>query len=454
MTRDQKDLRRHYLETRPIAVDLFAGVGGLSLGLELAGFSVASHVEIDDTAARYAEYNFPLTTTLGGAERGDVRKMSGSDLIGGVPPKADIALIAGGPPCQGFSLAGKKDRSDPLNDLVLEMARLVLELKPLSFIIENVPGIKAGDVWQLDEALNRLKKVYRVSEPNTLYAPDFGVPQTRKRVFVLGIRRDLGITPEHPSATHLPPGAQATLFSPRLATPTVRDALDDLPDVDLFPHLVNGDEVKYEKPPRTDFQRLMRTPKLLADRRGYAVNWDAALCTNCRRTQHGEDLLARLKLLEAGQADASSGIRRLEPDGLGTTIRAGTTSERGSWSAPRPCHFESSRVLTTRECARIQTFPDWFRFHPVKWHGNRQVGNAVPVLLAEAVGAALFAQLGFRPKKSSVPHIERNEALIADDITKAESAGLDARKMTHQVVGTRKPGNSARIERRSRAVQS
>jgi DNA (cytosine-5)-methyltransferase 1 len=333
------------------------------------------------------------------------------------------------------------------------MARIVLELRPLSFIIENVPGIKAGEVWQLDEAIKRLKKVYRLSEPDTLFAPDFGVPQTRKRVFVLGIRRDLGLTPEHPKPSHLPPGGVRTLFSPKLVTPTVRESIGDLPEVDLFPHLVNGDEVEYDKPPRTDFQRMMRTPSVLAARRGYSVRWDETRCTNCRRTQHGSDLAERLKALDVGQADAASGIRRLEPDGLGTTIRAGTTSERGSWSAPRPCHYESPRVLTTRECARLQTFPDWFRFHPVKWHGNRQVGNAVPVLLAESVGKALFAQLGLHFGNGSAPTIDRNDALITDDITKAEAARLDEKRITHQVVGTRKPGNSPRVERRSRMGQ-
>lgn len=446
-----REIRTDYLQRRPVAIDLFAGVGGLSLGLELAGFSIASHVEIDETAARYAEYNFPLTTTLGGDVRGDVRKITGKDLLSDVPKNTPIALIAGGPPCQGFSLAGKKDRSDPLNDLVLEMARIILEIRPLAFLIENVPGIKAGEVWQLDEALAQLARNYNVSEPETLFAPAFGVPQSRRRVFVLGIRKDLRIHPQHPSASHLFPGERRTLFSPAKTTPTVRDALSDLPSVDQFSHLINGDEVAYDKRPHTEFQRTMRVQARLARMRGYEVAWDEALCTNCRRTQHGEDLLNRLSALAYGAADASSGIRRLEPDGLATTIRAGTTSERGSWSAPRPCHYDEPRVLTTRECARLQTFPDWFRFHPVKWHGNRQVGNAVPVFLAEAVGRAVLTQLGIGvTPPSEVPKLHRDETLILSDITKAEAARLDERRMTHQVVGTRKPGSIPRRERRER----
>ena len=447
-TKTLPELRECYLANRPIAIDLFSGVGGLSLGLELAGFAITSHAEIDETAARYAEYNFPLTRTLGGAETGDIRRISGKNLIVDVPKGTEIALIAGGPPCQGFSFAGKKDRTDPLNDLVLEMTRIILELKPMSFLIENVPGIKSGDVWQLDEAIKRLKKVYRLSEPNTLFAPDFGVPQTRKRVFVLGIRRDIGTTPEHPSPTHLPPGCEQTLFSPSSLTPTASEALGDLPNVDVYAHLVNGDEVKYSCAPKNEFQRIMRSPSILAKRRGYSVSWDEVTCTNCRRTQHGEDLTMRLSALGPGQADGGSGIRRLEPDGLGTTIRAGTTSERGSWSAPRPCHYEYARVLTTRECARLQTFPDWFRFHPVKWHGNRQVGNAVPVFLAEAVGKALFSQLGLKGISSDIPAIERDENLVKKDIEKAESARFDIKNISHKVTGTRKPGNAPRNKTR------
>lgn len=441
------EIRHHYLSCRPIAIDLFSGVGGLSLGLELAGFCIASHAEIDATAARYAEYNFPLTNTLGGDKFGDIRKIDGGDLTSGIPKGATIALIAGGPPCQGFSLAGKKDPNDPLNDLVLEMARVIVELKPLAFLIENVPGIKAGDIWQLDEALRQLGQYYDIADAGTLYAPDFGVPQTRRRVFVLGYRKDLGIVPRLPSPSHLPPGKSVSLFRTRV-TPTVIEALDDLPNVELFDHLINGDEVAYSQAPTTEFQRLMRDSALMAERRGYLVEWNDSLCTNCRRTQHGESLHRRLSSLAYGEADHASGIRRLEPDGLSTTIRAGTTSERGSWSAPRPCHYREPRVLTTRECARLQTFPDWFRFHPVKWHGNRQVGNAVPVLLAEAVGRAILEQLGLAPTPRPVPRIQRNELLIADDIAKAENSRLNERNLTHQVVGTRKPGNLTREERR------
>lgn len=436
--------RRDYLSNRPIAIDFFSGVGGLSLGLEAAGFGIAAHVEIDETASRYAQFNFPLTASFGG-ERGDVRGISANALLNTVPNGQEVSLIAGGPPCQGFSVAGRKNPDDPLNDLVLEMTRLILDVRPKAFLIENVPGIKRGQIWQLDEAIDQLAAHYRVSSPATLYAPDFGVPQIRKRVFVLGIRTDLQRTPRHPKASHVVPTHEPLLLSPLPITPTVAEAISDLPDVSMFPHLVNGDEVAYATAPQNSYQSFMRSEEAWAQLRGYGVKWDSAVCTNCRSTQHGPALESRLRQLKEGQADSSSGIRKLEARGLSTTIRAGTTEERGSWSAPRPCHYAYPRVITSRECARLQSFPDWFRFHPVKWHGNRQIGNAVPPLLAKAVGSELLAVLGLRCVATKAPvKLERETAMIAEDIERARAAGFDKKRVSHQVIGTRLGAPKAR----------
>ncbi len=124
---------------------------------------------------------------------------------------------------------------------------------------------------------------------------------------------------------------------------------------------------------------------------------------------------ARLRRLEYGIADEVSGLRRLDPAEPSTTIRAGTAADRGSRSAPRPVHPTQSRVLTTRECARIQSFPDWFVFHPVKWHGNRQVGNAVPPLLARAIGKHILRLLDESPSRIDAPAVMRDDTLIAAD---------------------------------------
>lgn len=435
--------RERLLDARPVSVDLFSGVGGLALGLELAGFVSAVHVEIEEQARRYAAYNFPLATHLTGAEA-DVRNLSGAALVGMVGGR-DIALISGGPPCQGFSRIGRQRVDDPLNDLVLEMARIILEAEPQAFLIENVPGSLDGKYWQFDKAIEMLGAVYDVHPSTTLKAEDFGVPQRRRRVFTVGFRRDLRIAFSGFSPTHVAPGSGLTLFDlPR--TPTVGESILDIPDCDVHHHLLDGDTAPYDSEPHSQFSRQMRRSDQLATDRGYEVDWDQDMCTNLRRTVHGPELLAGLVALAPGEVERKSRIPKLDPDGLSVTIRAGTTSARGSWSAPRPCHPYLPRVLTTRECARIQTFPDWFRFHPVKWHGNRQVGNAVPPLLGKAVGEAIRNALGYQKHRGLLGVVERDASLISADLVSAETAGNGSRRTSHKVVNTGASRRSSRSE--------
>ena len=426
------EYRRELLASRPVVVDFFSGIGGLSLGLELAGFFSALHVEVDEIASRYASYNFPLSSHLGGDGEGDLHHLSAKTVAARAGD--DIALIAGGPPCQGFSRSGRRRVDDPLNGLVLRMAELVLELQPRAFLIENVPGIRDGEFWQLDRAIEMLGSKYTIAGPKTLFAPDYGVPQIRKRVFIIGIHDSEGASPAFPSPTHQSSPGPALFPLPH--TPTVIEAIGDLPDCDQFGYLVDGDVAPYQSPPHSEYSKTMRLVRRLGRQRGYLVSWGGKECTNLRRTQHGDDLTRRLLGLGVGCADKASRIRRLDPSGLSTTIRAGTTQERGAWSAPRPCHPLLPRVLTTRECARLQSFPDWFRFHPTKWHGNRQVGNAVPPLLARAVGRAIIGALGAAPKPASLRTVKRDEGLISADVLAASSSGLSRKRTTHKVVGT------------------
>lgn len=421
---------------RPIAIDLFSGVGGLSLGLEQAGFDVALAVEIDERHGRYAQYNAPHTTVLYGERYGDIRKVT-RGKVRPLLPHDEVSLIAGGPPCQGFSLAGKKNPNDPLNTLVIEFARIVSGIRPKAFLIENVPGITSKNNPHLAAALTRLSRSYTVSEPHVLRAEQFGVPQSRRRVFVLGIRKDLAVRPSLPSPTHFWGDASGSLFRDLLATPPAKDALADLPSVDDYAELIDGDIVGYERAPATTYARVLRGCEIDPDDRSYSVNWDSTQCTNSRRTRHGASLLERFHSLGFGQKDPTSGIVRVRPDGLFPTIRAGTTSSRGSWSAPRPLHPHQDRVLTTRECARAQSFPDWFRFHPAKWHGNMQVGNAVPPKLARAIGVHLLEILGIPRPSKPAGRIERDDDLVRADIEAASNSNLSTRKVSQKVLNTR-----------------
>jgi DNA (cytosine-5)-methyltransferase 1 len=427
---------RLFLASRPTVVELFAGVGGLSLGLEQAGFHVVVAVEIEEITGRYAQYNFPTTRVLYGQKVGDVRHFTKATLQSIAPDLLDteITLVTGGPPCQGFSIAGKKTGTDPLNELVIEFARVVRELKPLAFLMENVPGITFGNSTHLAEAIKQLQLLYTVTEPTSLWAFDFGVPQARERVFLMGFRKDLGIAPSLPTPTHFRTGGQLSLLQKTVLTPSVWDAISDIPSVEDYPELIDGDRIAYDKEPTSQYEKIMRGESRNAEDLSLPVVWNNTVCTNLRRTQHGENLLLRFSQLGFGQMDKTSGIRRLDPNDVSTTIRAGTTKERGSWSAPRPLHPFQNRVLTTRECARIQSFPDWFLFHPVKWHGNRQVGNAVPPLLAQAIGRHIIKLLGIKMFCELPPAIDRDESLVKTDIELAAESGLSKRQISQKVI--------------------
>lgn len=420
--------------SRPISIDLFSGVGGLSLGLEQAGFDVGIKVEIEEIAGTYAQYNSPNSTVLFGDKDGDVHNFGGEHpkIIELTANEQEIALVAGGPPCQGFSMAGKKIAADPLNGLVVEFARVVTEIKPLAFLMENVPGITVGVSGMLQSALNLLSTDYNIVGPATLSAWHFGVPQTRQRVFIVGYRKDVGVAPSLPNPTHhFESSDQGALFLK--PTPNAWDALSDIPNVDDYVELLSGDRVKYETEPATDFQREMRGVLRQNDDFSYPVDWEGSICTNLRRTQHGESLLSRLEVLGFGKSDKVSGIRRIDPNDLCTTIRAGTTKARGSWSAPRPLHPYQHRVLSTRECARIQTFPDWWEFHPAKWHGNRMVGNAVPPQLGKAVGSKILQDLGIEPQQVTGPDVVRDFNLISHYVEKAHKSNYENRKVSQKV---------------------
>lgn len=427
-----KQRRSSVWDGRPKVLDVYSGAGGLSLGLEQAGFSVAAGVEAEETTGRYAQYNFPDSTIFAGAHRGDARRFRVGDLKdAGIDP-SDLFMVVGGPPCQGFSIAGKRRNNDPLNELVLEFSRIVLDICPPVFIMENVPGLTTSASPMLGSALRELEREYEIAGPQSLKAWEFGVPQMRQRVFIVGIKKCLKISPSLPLADFYRPTHHANLLLRRC--PTCWEAISDLPEVDEYEELISGDRIPYTTGPENNYQSYARGVSADPSDFRRPVEWDESMCTNLRRTRHGKSLISRFKKLSFGRADPISGIRRLDPGDISTTIRAGTTKSRGSWSAPRPLHPFQNRVLTTRECARIQSFPDWFLFHPVKWHGNRMVGNAVPPLVARAVGSHIRELLGLpRPVRCESP-LRPNQNLVGHDILAARQSGYEHRKVSQLVV--------------------
>lgn len=226
-------------------MDLFAGAGGLSLGLEQAGYEIAAAVEYDPIHAAVHQFNFPYGRTL----CADVSKVSGSQIRADSDiSDAEIHLVAGGPPCQGISLMGRRAIDDPRNVLLKEFVRLVLELKPRYFLMENVAGLMIGDHRQLlDEVveLNEESGEYSVVTPiKVLQAAEYGTPQSRRRLILLGARNDV-VLPEYPEATHAPRTIKGLLpRGSRLPIgPSVNDAISDIPDADKFEELRNNDSV-------------------------------------------------------------------------------------------------------------------------------------------------------------------------------------------------------------------
>lgn len=364
----------------------------MSLGFEQAGFDVRLAVEIDPVHCAVHAFNFPGGVVVPGS----VSKQKGEglrSLLAG--EKVDV--VFGGAPCQGFSMIGKRVLDDPRNSLVLDFVRLVHEVGADYFVFENVKGLTVGRHRQfLDELFEAFDRVgYQIRSPwRVLNAADYGVPQSRERLILLGARKGLAL-PLYPEPTHLRPGGGEF---PGLSGATCLEALDDLPDADIFAELENSDEVftdTWGEP--TGFAREMRCLDTESWHFGYQRRWNPGILTSSMRTRHSEISKRRFAETEPGCVEPISRFFRLPPEGLSNTLRAGTDGARGAFTSPRPIHYRHSRCVTVREMARLHGFPDWFRLHATKWHGARQVGNAVPPPLARVVAAQLIKTMGVVP---------------------------------------------------------
>lgn len=341
----------------PLFLDLFSGSGGLSLGLHEAGWECALAVDHWSDAIATYRANFPAHR----AACADVHELDRRALTSMLPEQP--AWVVGGPPCQGFSTIGKRQRTDPRNDLVREFRRIVKTLEPEGFCLENVIGLRDMDfeapVRGLFEELG-----YRVTS-TILRAADFGIPQLRHRIIFVG-HRERGYF-DGPVPT----------TSPNRYT-TVWDAIGDLPEVGP------GETVTaYDKEPFTAFQRKLRADSTALQ--GHTVS------------KHPPHLVKAISFIPDG------GNRRSIPDEhqpqsgyhnsysrLSSRAPAvAVTSNMGKPSATRCIHPFQHRGLTAREGARLQSFPDRVHFSGGVVSQRLQVANAVPPLLAQAIGQAL-----------------------------------------------------------------
>ncbi|NES99368.1 MAG: DNA cytosine methyltransferase [Sphaerospermopsis sp. SIO1G1] len=408
------------MKKRPIAVDLFAGAGGMTLGFEQAGFDVLVSVELDPIHCAVHKFNFPFWTILCRS----VEDITGAEIrnISQIKDQ-EIDVVFGGPPCQGFSLIGKRCFDDPRNSLVFHFIRLVIDLQPKYFVMENVKGMTVGKHKEfIAEIVDKFENNgYQINHNyQVLNAANYGVPQNRERLFLLGCRQDLEF-PKYPVKITHPPKAKSEKSLKLPPTPTVLEALQDLPEVENYQELLQQDWVfaKFGQPSK--YGAKMRNLCREKNNYSYPRQFDDSLLTSSLRTKHSEQSRERFKATPHGKNEPISRFHKLDPHGLCNTLRAGTASNKGAFTSPRPIHPDVPRCITVREAARLHSYPDWFRFHPTKWHGFRQIGNSVPPLLAQAVATEIVKVLNIKIEQNTNIKSLDNLSLLAFDMSKAAS---------------------------------
>ena len=369
---------------RPKVIDVFAGVGGLSLGAMRAGFELSLAVEWDEHAAKAHRVNFPKVNH----SEADVSSLDGPALLAAAVLKTgELDGLIGGPPCQGFSVIGHRSVTDPRNNLFRKFFSLVVETRPKFFVAENVLGILDEQYKSLREAALRLVRDagYTVLPAMRIKASEFGAPTSRERAFFVGYL-PVAVT----EMSH------ADFDAKKVSKPTtVAQALVGLPPI-WSSWIEESQGWRIVQPmPNTEYGRRIggEIPEGAGDaeaKRRYGENRSVS---GCLGTRHTPEVKARYAAMKQGGKDDTSKAVRLKPDGLCPTLRAGTAADKGSYQAVRPIHPTSARVITPREAARLQGFPDWFRFAPSKWHSFRQIGNSVSPFVAEAVLSVIAEKL-------------------------------------------------------------
>lgn len=346
-------------------VDLFCCNGGFSLGAHRAGFSVAAAYDVDPVLTSSFKSNFPATNL----KLGDISDLTGATIEGQVGTR--VTGVFGGPPCQGFSDIGRRDPNDPRRDLLGHFYRLVAELTPDFFVMENVKGLAYADSrLVLDDAISQLSDQYKLLGPILLDAAEFGAATRRRRLFVIGIHKDRGdpITEETLSAHMSPPA-------------TVRQAIGDLANARLIGMTED------------DFDRWEIPSEAIASTYALNMRSDDNTFTSHRMVQHKASVAKRFSTVAQGELDPVGRHHRLRWEGQCPTLRAGTGADKGSYQAVRPLHPELDRVITVREAARLQGFPDDHMFHPTIWHSFRMIGNSVSPIIAEAIFKAIASRI-------------------------------------------------------------
>ena len=406
-------------------VDLFAGCGGLSLGLEKAGFETIFVNELHKDAmstfvsnrpgSPVQASNYQVNDILDLTRKRNVIQDLASHLN---KTYRGVDLVVGGPPCQGFSGIGHRRTFEvtkeeiPTNHLYREMAKVVTEIAPRAFIFENVRGLlnsrwtpdgDKGEIWRdVQKTFNRISvKVngknlsYRINH-ELLFAKDYGVPQNRPRIVMIGIREDIDIN-ENVSSV-----AGGLLPMPTGGAPDPIDLLSDLVDANWIP---GGETDRYPREARSEFQKMLRK-----SRNSKSISSKGDRLTEMEYSKHSDSVTEKFEYMIANQGEVTKAMetkkfaQRLLPKKWGE----GGPNITATSLPDDYVHYSQPRILTVREWARLQTFPDWYKFSGKRTTGGRrragdlemgdwsrelpkytQIGNAVPVELAMHIGLHL-----------------------------------------------------------------
>jgi DNA (cytosine-5)-methyltransferase 1 len=345
-------------------LDIFCGAGGFSEGFRQAGFNIVAGVDNDEQALQTYSHNFGHKKAIlwNLADTGSLIKDPGKKNI-----LRNIDVIIGGPPCQGFSIAGKRKASDPRNKLYKAYIDLIKYIRPKAIVIENVPTMKSlFEGSYFNQILSDLSKLGFELKSETLAAEKYGVPQKRRRLFIVGTLKGLRnfIFP-------------APVFERKQIT--CSEAISDLP---LLTSNAGADQMPYPRAPKSLYQKQIRN--------------GCQVLTNHWAVIHTEKTKKIIAMVPDG------GNYKSLPDSLWETRKVNIAWTR--MNSRTPCftidaghnhhfHYKANRVPTVRECARIQSFPDHFSFVGNKTSQFRQVGNAVPPILANAIALSLMKVL-------------------------------------------------------------